>query len=366
MMIAKRRKRGTVIAYFLVLVSVLTTGLLSTMALTAGGGAQVASQTLKRDQAFYAAEAGIQRAFWIIQQNPDWRATSSAPLTGTVGTGSAAASYSVTAQGGWNAPVLISATGRTGSGSTASAVTVTAACSPSVVIPAISLGKDFDNNGNLTINGDVQAKGNITTSGRLNENGSLYAGGAINTNGSVEITGEAKPNHSGIVVPTIDDKILYLKTHATKIVNVPNGSQTYEVTSINVPDNGIIYFTGPVTFKGDVSIIGKGITVVVEGNITIRSAASFGSSSEPALANIVTTGNLTVNGYLGIIGSIYVNGSITKNGGLDVTGLILGQDSLDTSGGMSITRARPPSWDPRSADSLVGTMVLSRVTGPIF
>jgi hypothetical protein len=364
MIIPRRRKRGTVIAYFLVLVSVLTTGLLTTMALTAGGGAQVAGQTLKRDQAFYAAEAGVQRAFWLLQQNNNWRASPDVPLTGTIGSGASAATYSVTAQGGWNSPVLISATGRTGSGPTASAVTVTAACSPTVVVPAITLGKDFDNNGNLTINGDVQAKGNIRTTGRFKENGSLYAGGSITTNGSVNITGVTKPNTAGIVVPTVD--INWLKSHATKVVNVPMGSKTYEVSSINVPDGGIIYFTGPILFKGNVTIIGKGITVVVDGDVSIHAAASFGSSSEPAVANIVTTGNLDVNGYLGLIGSMYVNGTITKNGGLDVTGIILGQTDLDTSGGMSITRAQPPLWDPRSSLSGVGSMVLSRVTGPIF
>lgn len=364
MILKKHRERGTVIAYFLVLVSVLSTGLLTTMALTAGGGAQVAGVTLKRDQAFYAAEAGIQRAFWIMQQNNNWRATAAAPLTGTVGTGSAVASYRVTAVGDWNSPVLITSEGRVGSGTGASSVTVTAACSPSVVVPAITLGKDFDNNGNLTINGDVQAKGNINTSGRFKENGSLFAGGAITTSGSVEISGVVAPNTSGITVPTID--IAWLKAHATKVVNVPSGNQAYEVSSINVPDGSIIYYSGPVTFRGDVSITGKGITVVVEGNTTIRAAASFGSSSSPAVANVVTTGDLTVNGYLGLIGSVYVNGTITKNGGLDVTGVILGQLDLDTTGGMTITRAQPPSFDPRSNLSGVGSMVLSRMTGPIF
>jgi hypothetical protein len=361
---ARRRARGTIIAYFLVLVSVLTTGLLTTMALTAGGGAQVAGVTLKRDQAFYAAEAGIQRAYWTLQQNSNWRATPDAPMTGSIGTGSAAVSYSVTCQGDWNSPVLIKAIGTAGSGVSATNITVTAACSPAVIVPAISLGRDFDNSGRLTITGDVQAKGNISTSGILTEKGSLMAGGNITTSGNVNITGSSTPNAPGITVPTID--INWLKSHATKVVNVPSGGKTYEVNSISVPDGGIIYFTGPVQFKGSVSISGKGITVVVEGDMAIQAAASFGSSSEPALANIVTTGNLDVNGYLGIIGSIYVNGVITKNGGLDVTGLILGQQDLDTSGGMSITRAQPPAWDPRAAASGASGMILSRITGPIF
>jgi hypothetical protein len=354
-----RRRRGTVITYFLVLVSVLTTGLLTTMALTAGDGAQVAGITLKRDQAFYAAEAGVQQAFWRLKANNDWRAPSDTPLTGTVGS----ATYAVTVIGDWNSPVLITSVGRMGTGAGASAITVTAACSPTTIVPAISLGNNFDNNGNVTINGDVQAKGNINTTGRFRENGSLYAGGSITANGSVDITGTSAPNTPNITIPTVD--LAWLKSHATQTVNVPSGSKTYEVASVNLGQGGIIYYTGSVQFKGDVTVTGYG-TVVVNGDVTIQGAASFGSSSQPAKANIVTAGALDVSGYLGLIGSVYTGGTITKNGGLDVTGVIVGQVDLDTSGGMTITRAQPPSWDPRSSSGGSGTMVLSRVTGPIF
>jgi len=354
----KRRKpRGTIIAYFLVLISALTTGLITTMALTAGNGAQVNGMTLKRDQAFYAAEAGVQRAFWMLQQNGNWRAPNDTPLTGTVGS----ASYSVTAIGDWNSPIAIVSVGSMGS--TAS-MTVTAAASPTVVVPAISLGNNFDNSGNVTINGDVQAKGNISTSGRFRENGALYAGGSITTNGSVDITGASQANTPNITIPTVD--MVWLKAHASVIINVPPGSKKYEVTTLNLGAGGIVYYAGgDIQFKGSVNIIGYG-TVVAEGNIAIQSAASFGSSSAPAKANAVTAGNLDIGGYLGLLGSMYVGGTISKNGGLDVTGVIVGQSDLDTNGGMTITRAQPPSWDPRSATTGVGSMVLSRLTGPIF
>ena len=79
MITSRIRNRGTVIAYFLVIVSVLTTGLLTTMALTSGNGAQVAGIELKRDQAYYAAEAGVQRAYWLLQTNNTWRAIDMIP-----------------------------------------------------------------------------------------------------------------------------------------------------------------------------------------------------------------------------------------------------------------------------------------------
>jgi hypothetical protein len=346
---------------FLVLVAVLTTSLISTMALTSGTGTQVASLTFQRDQAFYAAEAGVQHAFWKLQANNAWRASSTAPLTGTVTNG---ATYSVTVVGDWNSPVLITSRGTMGS--TAS-ITVTAAASPSTIVPAITLGNNFDNSGNVTIQGDVQARGNISTSGKLADNGSLLAHGTISAQGSVDITGQMLSNTPDFSLPVVDMSALknIARTNGT-LIQVPNSSQAYEVTSINLGQGGVVYFSGgPIKFKGNVTITGYG-TVVSEGNITIQSAASFGSSSQPATANIVTAGSLDVSGYLGLVGSIYTAGAITKNGGLDVTGVIVGQMDLSTNGGMSITRAQPPAFDPRSAPSGTGTMLLTRVTGPIF
>ena len=347
---------GTVVAYFLVLIAVLTTGLLTTVALTTGNGAQLADMTLHRDQAYYAAEAGIQHAFWQLQLNGNWRAAAGTPLSGAVG----GASYSVTATGDWNSPVLITSVGTVG---TNTSMTMTAMASPTIMVPAISLGHNLSNNGNITINGDVQAKGNIGTSGRLKVTGALYAGGSISTQGSVEISGASHPNTPNITIPTVD--MNWLKSHASLIINVPMGAKNYQVSSLNLGSGNIVYFAGgPIQFKGHVSIVGYG-TVVSEGDITIQGGASFGTSSSPAQANIVTGGTLDIGGYLGLAGSIYA-GAITKNGGLDVTGVIVSQDDLDTGGGLVITRAQPPSWDPRSAMSGVGSMVLSRVTGPIF
>ena len=354
------RRRGTAVAYLLVILSVLITGLMSTMGLTVGTQTQMASLTLHRDQAFYAAEAGIQNAYARLQLNGNWRADASAPLTGTVGS----ASYSVTAAGGWNSPVLISAVGTSGAGSTQAVSNIAATVSPTSLVPAISLGNNFDNNGNVVIVGDVQAKGNVNSSGRFRLSGSIEAGGSVDTKGSVDISGTTAQNVNGITIPVID--VNALVAQATQVVHVPQGGKkAYEVASLNFGNGGIIYFDGPISFKGNVSVQGQG-TLVVNGDIQIQSAASFGSSSNKALANIVTTGNADVSGYLGIIGSLYVGGTLTKNGGFDVTGVIVANSDLDTAGGMNITRAQPPFFDPRANSSGSGTMVLTTFTGPIF
>jgi Tfp pilus assembly protein PilX len=79
-----RRHRGAIIAYFLVLLAVLVTSLVTTMALTGGVETQTESLSLKRDQAFYTAEAGLQRALCLYHQTHTWRAPASSPLTGTI------------------------------------------------------------------------------------------------------------------------------------------------------------------------------------------------------------------------------------------------------------------------------------------
>jgi hypothetical protein len=355
-----RHCRGTMIAYFLVILGVITTGLLSTLAITSGAQTQVANLTLKRDQAYYAAEAGVQRAFWMLEMDNNWR-NNGVPLTGSVGS----ASYSVMVSGDWNSPVLLSSTGSVNAGSTSAAsVTVTAVATPSVIVPAISLGKDFDNSGNVTIKGDVQAKGSITTSGKLREVGSLFAGSSITTRGSIDVTGAVTPNDPNITIPTVDTA--WLKAHATATINVPSGKKATDITSVNLGNGGIVYFQGgDINFKGHVTITGSG-TIVTDGNVSIQSAAAFGSSNMPATANIVTGGNFDINGYLGLVGSIYAGGTITKSGGLEVTGVIVGQADLSTNGGMTITIAQPPSFDTRITSSGIGTMVLATETGPIF
>ncbi len=349
-----RGKRGTVIVFMLVILAVVVVGLVMTLAVSGGVQSQIAGLTLKRNQAFYAAEAGIQDAFWQMQNNGNWRAAAGTPFTGTVGN----CTFSVTAVGGWNSPVLITSTGSYGTDAT---TTINATVTPDTIVPAITVGNNFANNGNVVINGDVQAKGSISTQGKLVDNGSLAAGGTISTQGSVDITGASAQNVPNITIPTIN--ISALAATATQVIHVGNSQPN--VSSINFGQGGIVYYDGPINFKGNVTLTGYG-TLVVNGDVSIQSSASFGSSNNPALANVVTAGALTVDGYLGIVGSIYVGTDMSKKGGLNLTGVLVTQNNLTTSGGITLTRAQPPSFDPRTASSGSNTMVVKSFTGPIF
>jgi hypothetical protein len=362
-----------VISYFLVLISVLTTGLITTMALTSGGEAQVAGLTLKRDSAFYAAEAGLELAYWKLCYDANWRAGDpnnttpnyQVPMQGTVNNAGVSMSYSVTAIGDWNSPVSLTATGFAGTGAGASSITITAVCTPLVIVPAISLGNNFDNSGNVTITGDVMAEGNIASSGKFTVKGSLFAGGTINTTGSVSVSGSVTPNFSGVQIPTVDEA--WVKSHATTVVNVGNGNKGYDVGTVDLGNGGIVYFKGGATlnFKSSSQILGHG-TIVTDGDISVNSAASIGSSSSKAVLNIIADGSIDVSGYLGIVGSVYVGGTITKHGGIDITGIVVGNVDLSTNGGMTITKAQPPSYFQFNSSSGPGSMKMSSFTGPIF
>jgi len=373
-------RRGTIIAYFLVLISVLTTGLITTIALTSGTEAQMAGMTLKRDRAFYAAEAGLQHAYWKMLQDNNWRTDGQnghpTVLTGSIN----GANYSVTATGPWNADVLIISTGTLNDGSSTS-MKITAACTPATTVSTITMGGDFTNNGNVTIDGNAVALGNIVTSGRLDDGtGTLMAAGTVTSNGNVNVASPPVAGYTGGSLPSIDVNALIAS--ATTTINTTSAGSTGhgsnatlnqldQTVNINLGQGGIVYFSGAngVDFKGNVSVTGYG-TIIADGPITIHNGGSLGSANSLAQVNIVTKGDLNIHGYLGVVGSLYSYGSISKDGGLNVqgliTGLTTGTSNLDTNGNFTVTRGPPPAWDPRFDPSGLGTMHLKQVTGPIF
>ena len=116
---------------------------------------------------------------------------------------------------------------------------------------------------------------------------------------------------------------------------------------------------------GHVNITGHG-TLITDTGVSIQNAASFGTSSDPAVVNMVIGGTLDVSGYLGLVGSLVANGSISKNGGLNITGVVVGNIDLDTNGGMQIKRAAPPSWIHYPGINGMGSMKMVSMVGPIF
>src|SRR5258707_310276 len=101
-------RRGSVVAYMFMVLMVMVGGVV--VATTTGSAvqAQISSLQSKRDQAYFAAETGIQRAMYETEYGT-WQYSVTYPsLSGSTGS----YNYVVTAAGGgWNTPVVVTSVG---------------------------------------------------------------------------------------------------------------------------------------------------------------------------------------------------------------------------------------------------------------
>ena len=363
--------RGTIVVYMLIILSVLILSVVATTTTSSGVQVQVASLTLKRDQAYFAAEAGIQRALYEVQFG-SWQSTSTYPtLNGDTG----ACTYTVTGSGsGWNSPAMVTVVGRHKT-DTSVTCTINVSFQPRQIIPAISLGSGIKENGNLTVDGNALVKGNLELGGKVAINGTVVYGGANN--------GVHRPNfvHWDPALIPMPPAVWYDATetltppsnvvNVTPMVKPSNGAKHLGTGTPNVLDfrsapNGVLFYNGNVTLK-NVTVHGKG-TLVAFGNVVIQNGG-FGDSLDPV--NIVSTGTISTQANFRIYGSLYANGDITHQGQFDVTGTINGQGSMlptqsnGGAGGATINRAPPPSFDPRPVVGS-GSMLVTNFTGPSF
>lgn len=378
-----RHPQGTIIAYFLVLISALTTGLLTTIALSAGNGAQLAGTTLDRDQAFYAAEAGIQHAMWHVAQDATWRAPANSPLVGSVPAGPVTCTYSVTCMdisGG----VKIVSTVQPPSAPAFSQIVATVTGGGSA--PGLAVGNNLADSGTLSITGAVQTKGNVTRSGTmalanipnmpnsdLQAMGSLSSSGtfsvpgnlllnsSITSSGNVTVAGKVQSGaaitHSGtwsvagstnawnnpnllINIPTVDTASLIAQAQADGNV-ITGGAKNNLVIDFTHGSNHVVCVSSNLILAGTLTVVGSG-TLIVQGTLT--ASATMGSVGSPLPLNIVTTGNATMSGTFNINGCLCVGGSLSKSGQTNIKGIVVVQTNLTGSGNIAMTYQTPPSF----------------------
>lgn len=375
--------QGTIIAYFLVLIAALTTGLLTTIALSSGNGAQLAGQTLHRDQAFYTAEAGIQRAIWNINQNPSWRASASAPLVGSLQNGGSSSTYTVTCvdvAGG----VKITSTAQPPTAPAFSQIVATVAGGGSA--PGLAVGNNMGDSGTLLITGtvqtrgsvtrsgtmtlsnipnmpnsDLQAMGSLTSSGTFNAPGNLLFNGGITSSGTVNVAGNVQAGsavtHSGtwhvtgttsawnnpnvqVNIPTVDTASLVAQAQADAAV-IAGGAKSNFTIDFTRGANHVICVSGNLTLSGTTTVIGSG-TLIVQGNLSLSGSLGAAGNSPPI--NIVTTGDATMSGTFFINGCLCAGGNFTKSGTTNINGVVVVQNNLVGSGNITMTYQTPPSF----------------------
>jgi hypothetical protein len=363
-------RRGSAALFLLVLLAAMTVGVASTLSLSTGVQSEVSGLTLHRDQAFYAAEAGIQRAQYEVEYgswvNPP--IVNGQPVYTSYSATVGGCTYTITANGsGFNTPAVITSVG-TYSADTRIKSTIRVTLQPATLIPALTLGSGISEAGNITIDGNALVKGNISLQG------SVSISGAIQYGGSQSNLSYAVYNPDIPAPPDVWYDPSNTKTAPAGVINVnglinSSGASRFTDTtpnSLDFTNHPVLYITVPpgqtLTLK-NINVYGSG-TLVVVGDVDIQNGVGDQTDS----VNIVATGTITTKGNFRIFGSMYAGGDMTHQGQFQVTGVLSAEGSMyPTSGagagGATIVRAPPPSFDPRPAAGS-GSVLLQNFTGP--
>ena len=334
--------RGSALV-MVVILTVILTSLIMVIAWSSTNLAQAGSSLVKSDQAYYAAEAGMQQAVWRFKHDNSWRADPNGSpatplLTGSVTMGSSNPSYSVSCSGPSGGSVTITSTGT--NGVTASTLTIhVGKVSP---LPQTSVGLTFVQSGTLNVTGSIYAQANISLSSTGTINGDLQTAAKL-TNGHEIVTGVQADHVANLPAPP-DVLTIYntLQAQAWQY----NGPTPYTNVVLDFNAHPIIYFDTDVAWNnGNPTIIGSG-TIVVEGKISISNKFP---ASGTARMNIVCKHDLSTTGTFNLTGGIYLVGGLTQSNTYTVNGVIALNGKVQNSGTGSYILGAPASFDPRGS-----------------
>jgi hypothetical protein len=314
-----------------IVMSVVVTGLIMSVAWAAGVQGQITGNLMKVDAAFYASEAGAQRAAWYLKTGK----TVAQPLTGTIG----GYSYSVTwvSAGG---SYRVTSVGTSGAAQNTVLMTVT----PPATAPqaALSAANSLSLK-NLTVTGDVLVGQDITFQpGNAQIIGNLTYG--TNLNGSPSVTGTtAKGSFTGVNWSNLDTA---LKAASGLNYASAQSGKTFDFSALS--GNKVIYVNGDVT---NPSFVGTG-TLYVNGKITLN--GDLGTLASPV--NLVSTQEITTANNSTVYGSIYAKTNWNR-GKIDLTGMVYLDGSINdgNSGSSKITFTSTPWFDNRTASGVSGS-----------
>jgi hypothetical protein len=358
--LTRAKRTGSIVVLYMMILSTLITGAVATVAVLSNSETQSSSVGFDRDQAFYAAEAGIQRAVWNANHNSSpstWLA--SLPLTATMPNGS---TYKITSGTvNWPAsPVTFQCIGNSADGLVTSQAS--AKITSSGYCPGMATGKDFTCNGTMNIGGDFNVVGNVIRNGNTTltaangQGGSLKATGSFAINGTTSIAGDFMFNSS-------------IQVNGTTTVggNFSTGSTVTGNGALTIAGNAVA--AGQINTGGQVSITGNlqtSTTPSYTGSFKVGGTESIQATTGPNLTISVPTvdtatliseatadgtvttltngqansGALNINLNTGshhvwLIKSNVTNGPITFNGGIYAsgTGTVIVQGSATTFNG---------------------------------
>jgi hypothetical protein len=310
--------------------------------------------------AFYAADAGLNKAIWNLAtptaqggKGMTWRTTSSWESFGRGG-------YSITVTNYLTSEVLIISTGEVGGISKTVSQAISTGGLPMAFDYSVFSNKGASMSGNTIINGDMYVNGNTTIGGNTHvQNGLLEhpAGTTISPSGNVTYTDGGQPDPAPSF-PVIDTS--YYNNLLNLAKSASSGNVTYSNSTTNL-NGAIVYVKGNVTISGNTTFNGPG-TVVATGTITLSgNTYSNGSVTFISAGQTSLTGNTYTNGAVYYsstslaasgntrvtVGGFISAGSIALSGNLNMSGLVYALGSVAMSGNGQVT----------------GSMVASSVTG---
>ncbi|HEY1683334.1 MAG TPA: hypothetical protein VGG19_01105 [Tepidisphaeraceae bacterium] len=414
-----KNRRGSIVVMYMLILSTLITGAVASVAVLSNSQTQGGSVGYDRDQAFYAAEAGVQRAIWNLKYNASastWLAA--LPITETWPNGNA--KYKITTSNvNWPTnPVNFQCIGTSQDGTVTSQASVTIADSSSTnsgFCPGFSMsGSDgfagtlniagtFETTGNfsaagkvtlitvsgqpaasleiegtctcssvLKVPGNLYSSGKITVSGSATVGGNVQSGGQITHSGTLNVTGtttqnsDPLPGTSKFTTPAVDTSGLIAGNYGT-VQTISGGAPSS--LNLDFSQNPVIEINGNLTISGaNISITppasGTG-TLIINGALNL--SGTLGTSASPAALNIVTTGNITQSGTQYVTGALCCGGVLTCSGTYNVNGCTVVQKGIAGSGTMNLNYVSPPSYvNYAAAGAGVGATTTNVVTASNF
>jgi len=342
--------------------------------------------------AFYAAEAGLNKAIWYLAtpvaqggRGFSWRTTNYYEAFGRGGY------YFTIISAGSPMEVLITSTGEVAG----ILRTVSENVNMGGLPPAFNYSV-FSNN-TATIWGNSHITGSIFVNGNtLLSQASSVTGGYVYHPFGTSISGTGTYTNGGEPVPLPSFPVIdtsYYDAAIDSAGSVPSGDIIYKNATINL-NGSTVYVNGDVTISGNTTINGPGSIVAtgkisisgntygsssvkyissglinVTGNVYTSNSIYYSSSSISASGNtrvniggFLSKGGVSLGGNVNVFGLIYSYGATSMSGNPILKGSLVSGSISDLSGSISVTydpsvfpRELPPGFPPSSLAVKKGT-----------
>lgn len=339
----KKHSNGNLLITFVVIVSLSALVLLFIQIIAVR--LKDSGSRLSESRAFYAADAGLNKAIWYLAtpaptgKGSDWSVNNTWEAFGAGG-------YHLTiVNSGSTSEALIISTGEVNGIQRTVSEAVSKGGYPFAFNFGVYSGGGENFTGNILISGDAYVSGNTTFGSNCQViNGDVEHPAGTTVTGA-HVTSEVVP---AVPMPTFD---------SSSYDSLISTAQSSSITSLTISGNSnynlggsTIYVHGNVTISGNTTITGGG-TIVATGTInqsgnttTTNGNVSFISNGQIALsgntttpgANFYSTSNINVSGNTRVqVGSFLTKGPVSLTGNTNISGLIF------AGGGASIVSGNP-------------------------